>query len=289
MMGEDAAAAEARATIERQAKEIDELRRRLEQETAAQDLREALVLATSAGTIGSPVKSDRLLEMMVRTAMQVVGADSASLYAIKERTEELSIEIAVGPKAEEVKGLRVPLGEGIAGLVAVSGQAMAVADAERDPRVLAEIGERIGYRPKNLLAVPLAVRDRVIGVLQLLDKSDASTFSQMDMELLGLFAEPTAAAIELTRTYKRLGPLLTDALSVAGGGGLTPGDDRRRRSATFAISIEEEPSYLETMELASLVQEIAWQGDDELKVCQRILRSFSEYLRTRPDPFGGEE
>ncbi|MGH2661225.1 MAG: GAF domain-containing protein [Actinomycetota bacterium] len=286
-MGEDAAPAEARATIERQAKEIDELRHRLEQETAAQDLRGALVLATSAGTIGSPVKSDRLLEMMIGTAMQIVGADSASLYAIKERTEELSIEIAVGPKAEEVKGLRVPLGQGIAGLVAVSGQAMAVADAEQDPRVLAEIGERIGYRPKNIVAVPLSVQDRVIGVLQLLDKTDTDSFSAQDMEMLGLFAGQIAAAIELTRTYKRLGPLLTDALNVAAGAGLGP--EQRRRSATYAITIEDEPSYLETMELASLVQEIAWQGDHELKVCQQILRSFAEFLRSRPDPFGGEE
>src|SRR5206468_5403043 len=116
------------------------------------------------------VTHSRLLEMIVQTAAQVISARAASLFLINRQTQELVFEVALGQKAEDVKKFTVPLGHGIAGLVAVSGQPIAVSDASKDPRQAADIARSVGYVPQTILCVPLFYNDQIIGVLELLDK-----------------------------------------------------------------------------------------------------------------------
>jgi GAF domain-containing protein len=122
------------ATIEHQAREIERLRQQVSEEEFVVELREALIASAAAGVIAAPVTHSRLLELIVETAAQVIAANAASLFLIDEDTEELVFAVALGGKAEEVKNLRIPLGHGIAGLVAASGQPMAISDAQSDPR-----------------------------------------------------------------------------------------------------------------------------------------------------------
>lgn len=265
--------------------EIERLRGRLEHERFAEDLRDALTLASTAATIGSPVKYDELLTSILKTAAHVISARAGSLFLIDASTEELMFEVAIGPEAEEVKRFRVPLGKGIAGLVAMSGQPMAISDAKNDPKVYEEIGEKIGYEPDSILAVPLYYGDRVIGVMELLDKEGAPAFSQTDMETLGMFAVQAAVAIELSRTYRHLAPLVGEVLASLDA---PEGQKRalRERSAAFAQHVEEGTSYQEALELAELVQEIAWSGDEEARACRAVLQSFADYLRSRQELTG---
>ena len=274
----------AEATIARQAEEIERLRRRLADERFAEELREALALAAAAGTIASPVTHARLLEMIVETAADVIGARSAALFLIDEAAGELTFEVALGPKAAEVKRFRVPLGHGIAGLVAVSGQPMAIADASEDARQAEDIARGVGYYPKSILCVPLVYGDRVTGVLELLDKEGAPTFDAGDMRTLALFADQAAVAIEQSRTHRHLSALIGEVLRSLDGGAATPGEALAERGARFAAGAEEDPVYRDALDLAALVQEIAWRGEGERAACRAMLRSFAEYLRLRPDP-----
>src|SRR4051812_41958142 len=132
---------EAQRTIARQAEEIERLTRRVADERFAEELREALSLAAATGTIASPVTHTRLLEMIVETAAHVIGANAASLFLIDRENNVLTFEVALGQKAEEVKKFTVPLGQGIAGLVATTGQPMAVSDVQHDPRHAADIAQ----------------------------------------------------------------------------------------------------------------------------------------------------
>lgn len=273
----------ARATIARQADEIEQLRRRLADARFAEDLRDALTLAAAAGTIGSPVRHERLVEMIVETAAAVIDARAGSLFLIDSATDELVFEVAVGPRAEQIEGFRMPMTRGIAGLVATSGQAMAIADARENPRVFKEIGDRIQYHPESILCIPLFHADRIIGVFEMLDKIGAPGFSREDMRTLGMFANQAAVAIELSRTYRHLAPLIGELLSSLGD--IAPEQKRTlsERSEAFAAHVEEEVSYREALDLAKLVQEIAWRGDGERAACLAILRGFADYLRSRPE------
>lgn len=280
--GDQQALREAQATIARQAQEIERLRRRVEEDRFAEDLRDALALAATAGTIAAPVTHSRLLEMIVETAADVIDARAASLFLIDREQQELMFEVALGEKAAEARKFRVPLGKGVAGLVAVTGQPMAIADTQQDNRDAADIAQAIGYHPKNILCVPLFYQDEVIGVLELLDKEGAPSFSPTDMESLGLFAMQAAVAIEQSRTQRNLGAMLVALLESFSG---LP-DHRRttleEQSRSFTDEMEQDPSYRRSLDLARLVQEIAQRGERELEACEAILRSFAAYLRSQP-------
>ena len=268
--------------LARAREEISRLKRRLADERFAEDLRDALTLAAAAGTIASPVEHSRLLEMIVETAARVIPSRAASLFLIDEETEELIFEVALGSKADEVRKFRIPLGHGIAGLVAVSGQPMAISDAAKDPRQAADIAESVGYAPESILCVPLYYEEEVTGVLELLDREGAPSYSTADMATLGLFANQAAVAIEQSRNHQSLGALLGDVIHLLGGVPDHRGEGLLEGSRSFAAGVEEDAAYRRALELAALVREISHQGEEEHRACRTILEGFAGYLRSRP-------
>jgi GAF domain-containing protein len=274
------------ATIERQAAEIERLKRHLDDESMVRELREAVRVSVTAEAISAPVSHSRLLDMIVATAADIIGANAASLFLIDREQEDLVFEVALGEKAEEVKKFRVPLGHGVAGLVALTGQPMAVSDTSQDDRDAADIAEAVGYVPKNILCVPLFYSDEVIGVLELLDKEGASHFSPEDMESLGLFANQAAVAIEQSRNHGRLEALVSGFIQSLGAIPEYQRQSLAERAAGFASSISNDPVYIRSLELARLVQEIVGQGEREADACRGILESFAEFLRSRPATAG---
>lgn len=273
----------AEATIARQAAEIAALQRRLEDNRLAEDLRQALTLAGAAGAIAAPISHAQLLELIVETAAAVIGARAGSLFLIDEAAQELTFEVAIGPKAAEVKKFRVPLGSSIAGLVAVSGQPIAVSDAANDPRHAADIARRVGYAPGTILAVPLVADDLIIGVLELLDKEGADSFSPSDIATLGLFAQQAGVAIAQSAVHRRLADLLGAVLVGFAG---DEADGLGGRAAVFAAAVEDEPAYRDALALGHLVQEIASRGELESAACRTLLQGFADYLRARPTAHG---
>ena len=271
------------SVIASQAREIAELRRQLESERLVQDLRQALTVAASAGVIAAPVAQSRLLEMIVATAAHVIKAQAASLFLVDKSRQELVFEVALGAKAEAVKKFRVPLGHGIAGLVAVTGQPMAVSAEDADTRVGADIARSIGYTPKSVLCVPLSYGDEVIGVLELLDKQDSPGFSVSDMESLSLFADQAAVAIEQSRNQNQLAVLVGQVLEslVAADPSMARARDHVRE---FAEALEADTSYRRAIDLAGLVHEVASRGANEARACELILRAFGDFLDAQAQP-----
>ncbi len=267
-------------TIARQQDEIEALRDRIVDQTFAGNLRELLKVAIAAGTLSSPVSHSELLRMIVETAADVIDAESAVLLLLDKEGDELVFDVTLGVDAEEVKGLRVPLGHGIAGLVAASGQPMAVSDAGGDPRVAPEIAESLSYVPQSILCVPLSYDDRIIGVLEVVDKDGDSSFTEHDVETLGLFAKLAAVAIRQSRAHHSLGALLGEVLDSLGDGDGVH-EEIRNGATAFAARVEEDPAYGRARELTELVHELSQYGEDELGACQEMLRGFADYLRTR--------
>ncbi|CAN5496269.1 hypothetical protein BH23CHL2_BH23CHL2_06420 [soil metagenome] len=280
---------EAREIIARQNEEIDGLRQQLADSDLAEELRSAFGLAATVNVLASPVAHVRLLEMIVNTAARVIGARAAALFLIDHEASELIFEVATGSKAEEVKQFRVPLGEGIAGLVAVTAQPMAISNADQDPRHATHIAESVGYMPQSILCVPLIHDGEVIGVFELLDREDGASFSPADIELLDQFAGQAAVAIEQSRTFRNLVPMIGRTLLELG---LLPREQQgplRDRVEAFTQSVEEAQSFAQTLELARLVQGIASGGDAEYRLCRQILENVSDYLRRQrvwSDSFG---
>jgi len=273
----------AKDTIQRQEAEIKSLRAQLADEHLCRNLKRALLQARATGAIASPVSHSRLLTLIVEASTYVTSAQAGSLFLIDEEAQELFFEVGVGPKVEAIKELRLPIGQGIAGLVAVSGNPLIIANVDQDSRHAADIARAAGYFPKSILCVPLTYADRVIGVLEVLDKQGADSFLPADMEVLGLFAKQAAVAIELSSTSRNLSALLTSSLKDVGGSQDEERGALLESTHDFVDRFEETVSYKRALDLAGLVREIAWSGGSELMLCEAILRNVADYVRSLQD------
>ena len=86
---------------------------------------------------------DKLLQLIIESATNVVQAEAASLLLVDAKTDTLYFKVATGAKGDEVKEFRVKIGQGIAGLVAKTGNAMLIEDAQKDDRWMREISDSI--------------------------------------------------------------------------------------------------------------------------------------------------
>jgi putative methionine-R-sulfoxide reductase with GAF domain len=279
------ASAEATATIARQQAEIEQLRRRLTENRFAEDLRDALTLASATGTIGAPVAYTRLLEMIVKTAADIINATAAVLFLVDTKAQDLVFEVALGEKTE-AEEFRVPLDHGVAGLVARSGHPMAISDAADDDWDTADAAQAVGFVPKNILCVPLTFHDQIIGVMELLDKEGGESFTVGDMEAMGLFANLAAVAIVQSRTHSKMGVLVVDIVEGVDGVADYDRDGLTAQARDFTEDLGRDSGYLNALRLARLVQQIVHHGDAASDACVGILRSFAEFLRSRPTSAG---
>lgn len=254
--------------------EATRLRQMLSGGVAAESLYRALTLLSSAATIATPTKHARLLESIVQTAAQVIAARAAALFLLDRETGELVFEVALGGKAEEVKKFRVPMGHGIAGLVAATGQPIAVSNAEQDARRAADIASAVNYVPHTILCVPLYYDGEVIGVLELLDKEGGASFTGADIELLGLFANQASAAIELSLVNTDLDALVMHVVRASG--------EPEEGASAIAGVIKETHALRQALDLAQLVQQISGHGEGSLRLCRTVLSGVLAYLEERP-------
>jgi hypothetical protein len=137
-----------------------------------------------------------LLESFVRTAGGVFEAAAASVAVLDDATDELVYRAAWGAGAEEVVGVRMPKGDGIAGAAVVERQGIAVPNCRSDPRFAVRIAEGTGYVPHTMMVVPLLRDGAAIGTLSLLDRRDGSPYGPADLERAQLFADLTVEVLQ---------------------------------------------------------------------------------------------
>jgi GAF domain-containing protein len=159
--------------------------------------------AVAAGVLGSEDQYRALLQSIVDVARAIFKAKASSILLLDEETDELVFEAAADEASEALIGKRFPSSTGIAGFVLVSRQPLVIEDVLTDPRFSRETAESTGFVPKGLMAVPLLHEERVLGVLEVLDRPSDTRFKLAEMELLGLFANQAAIALDLLQRARR--------------------------------------------------------------------------------------
>lgn len=149
--------------------------------------------------LASTLELERVLELALRKAEEVCRAETGSIWELDEERQELFFRIVRGRAATDIRGLRVPLGEGIVGSVARRGLPERVNDVAADPRWRGDPGPE--FLTRAILTVPLIAHGRVVGVLQLLNPVGKQGFSADDERRMTLFAGPLAHAIDNARLY----------------------------------------------------------------------------------------
>jgi GAF domain-containing protein len=172
---------------------------------------EDLKAAVAAGVVGSQESFRTLLQSVVEVARAIFSAEASSIFLLDEETDELVFEAITGHGAETLLGQRFPSSTGIAGWVLVTRQPLVIEDVTEDPRFAKDVAETTGYVPKGLMAVPLLHEERALGVLEVLDRPQRTQFSLVEMDLLGLFANQAAIALDLLQRARRAENVLAES------------------------------------------------------------------------------
>ena len=159
--------------------------------------------AVAVGVLGSEDHYRALLQSIVDVARAIFKAKASSILLLDEETDELVFEAAADEASGDLIGKRFPSSTGIAGFVHVSRQPLVIEDVLSDPRFSRETAQSTGFVPKGLMAVPLLHEERVLGVLEVLDRPADTRFTLAEMELLGLFANQAAIALDLLQRARR--------------------------------------------------------------------------------------
>jgi GAF domain-containing protein len=199
-----------------------------------------LKAAVAAGVLGAEELYAELLRSIVEVARAIFGAKASSIFLLDEEADELVFAAVAGDEEQHLVGRRMPSSTGIAGWVLVTRQPLVLDELENDPRHARDVAEATGYVPKGLMAVPLLHEERVLGVLQVLDRPKRSRFTLQEMELLGLFANQAAIALDLLQRGRRARAMLdegqTAAAQLAEAVEALP-DERKEAGLTLLASI----------------------------------------------------
>lgn len=217
--------------------------------------------------LNSYLKAEDLLQLVLEKAMEVAAAEAGTLWLVEE-DGYLSPLVARGPRADGLKGLRLAAGEGLAGQVVERNEPRLVEDVTRDPAWSRRFDQTTGFTTRSLLCVPLRARKKVIGCLQLINKTTGNgLFNQGDLNLALAFAGHAAIALENSRLYSHLHTLLHSLI-----GALTSSLDARdpytrghsERVARYSLMAGRElgltAEELESLERAALLHDISKIG-----------------------------
>jgi GAF domain-containing protein len=159
--------------------------------------------AVAAGVLGAEGSYRALLQATVEVARAIFRAKAASVFLLDEDADELVFEAVAGEGSGDLIGRRFPSSTGVAGWVLTTRQPLVVDDLTADTRFSVEAAASTGYIPRGIMAVPLLVEERALGVLEVLDRPADSQFTLAEMNLLGLFANQAAVALDLLQRGRR--------------------------------------------------------------------------------------
>ena len=195
--------------------------------------------AVAAGVLGSEAQHRALLTAIVQVARAIFGAQASSIMLLDADTDELVFEAVAREEDQHLVGKRFPSSTGIAGWTLVTRQPLVIEDLENDPRFARERAESTGYVPRALMSVPLLHEERALGVLQVLDRAEELQFGLGHMELLGLFANQAAIALDLLQRARHARSILAesggDAAVVARIASVVEGLDEEQREPVLRL------------------------------------------------------
>jgi len=162
------------------------------------DLKAALGLLAAAGSLNTASDLDFLLQRVGAAAEALLDSEASSIMLVSDDHKRLCFKVASGEKGQALESMSLAVGEGIGGWVAQSRTAAVVNDARQDPRFAAEFDRTSGFVTKSVVCAPMAYRDELIGVIEVLNKRSGA-YTAEHAALLTNLASFAAATIAQTK------------------------------------------------------------------------------------------
>lgn len=244
----------------------------------------------------STLDIDALLNIILQKAEELMEAEASSVFRIDEEKNELYFITARGEKGKEVKEIRIPMGKGIVGWVAQHKKPLLVPDVTKDPRWFSGVDKKTKFVTRSILAVPLLVKGKIIGVAEVLNKKGNKKFTKEDLEVYQALANQMAIAIENASLYKELDELFLSSIraiveAIDAKDPYTKGHSAR--VVEYALLIGEEmkldKEVLKDLELSAVLHDVGKIGIPDRILSKPGLLNDEEYNYMKRHPeFGAE-
>ncbi len=229
-------------------------------------LSKLLKLVEASKIVNSTLDLDKLLGLILDSAVKSIDADRGTVYLVDPIKREIWSKVLQGDNMVEI---RLPLGKGIAGYVAQTGETINIADAYNDPRFNPDVDKRTGYRTHNILCMPMRNKDgTIIGVFQLLNKKEG-TFTSDDEQFIDAFSAHASIAVENAHMAQEM--VANERLSAVGRMASTIIHDIKNPMGTLRV-------YAQVMKKKSGNEEAGKLADEMIRQVDRFVNMTQEIL-----------
>ncbi len=234
---------------------------------ASRRLEHLYSLIEATKNVNSTIDIDKLLGVILETARKSINADRGTVYLIDELKDELWSKEAQGADMVEI---RLPIGKGLAGSVARTGEVINLANAYQDPRFNPEIDKTTGYVTKSMLTMPMKDKDgKIVGVFQMLNKKTAVTFTEEDVDFLDALSAGASIAIQNAKMAQEL--VKSERLSSIGRMASSIIHDIKNPMNTIRV-------YAQVMKKKSGNEEAVKLADEMIHQVDRLVNMLQEIL-----------
>lgn len=162
------------------------------QNYSPENLKEIFEIARS---ISSVLDVDTLLKKIDLAAEKLLDSEASSIMLLDDDGQTLSFKVASGEKGGMIQKMKVKVGEGIAGSVALDKKPLVVNDTSTDPRFTGKMDKSSGFVTKSIICVPMFFEKQLVGVMEVLNKKGGAAFSDGDLTMLESLASLAAVSI----------------------------------------------------------------------------------------------
>lgn len=247
------------------------------QHSFEEQLRAAITTVDVANSLTEPLAGS--IENLLSIAAESVGCDEASVLVRDGYKGGLKFLVAIGEVADKLLKVRIPPGKGIGNFVFATGQSLAVADVAQEETFYAEVDRATGYSTHTLLATPLRVNGKIVGVLEFVNRIGAppyEPFTPGEMDRAAHFASAIATLVDAHERAGLIETMLEQAIENAtrmrGSDGSEAIDLRK-----WLKGVRAAPEHKDLISLAINLREIASRGDAERELCREMLNALARF------------
>jgi signal transduction protein with GAF and PtsI domain len=232
-------------------------------------LRKIIETVDVTNTLTEPLSYS--IENLLKLAAHSVKSEEASIIVRDGNDGDMKFSWAIGKVADQLIGLQIPAGKGIAGFVMSSGQPMAVADVGQEESFYDAVDKHTGYSTQTILATPLRYDGEVIGVLEFVNRigeQPFAAFTPEEMDKAALFAEAISSLVNAHEVA-----MLTESICDR----MLQNKEDIEVMRVWVNNLRSATEHKELLELALLIREFSTRGGSERKLCKDVLEAFLRY------------
>lgn len=249
-----------------------------------------------AMVLNSSLNQRAVRQRAIEAVTSLLDAEVGSLLLVDEKTNDLFFEVALGDKEQQVKQMRLKMGEGIAGWVAANDQPALINDVQNDPRYFRRAQTITQFVTRNMVCVPVRSKGRVIGVLQAINKKNEELFTEEDLENCLTLSNQVAVALENAHLYAELKETFlntAEALAAAVEKRDPYTGGHIKRVVEYSMAIARHLSVplidMEELRLAAVLHDIGKIGVKDSVLLKQARLDRDEVAHMREHPLIGED